>query len=442
MSNNENFNHNSKNKSIINNKPLDETELKLGEYFLTPLESFIINKSMPHGYKLELFENLTKFSDIDSKERKNNNKKNKNLIKSSSNTYNHNHNNHNNKLNHKKEKKEYHQPKKRINQELDLDNNYGDININREKYKIAKKCKIGMERIKDSTFANNFYEFNDAEIPSLSKVEKKLNNYEYESLYDFEMDIRKIWSYFFYLGEKGDKDIYEKTSKMSEKWENICQELENYNDDMHERLSNSVIRRAEKNKKESLELKQKEKEKNGEDNINGFKNNNINNKELSGTMSREEKNRLGILIQNNLNRDQLKVIAKKIMGKDNIKVLEFDLDNLPYDKLLFLKKYVNECVEKNNKNGNNLKNKNNNLNNKQNIKGKENEINNKEIENKKIDEKKEQTKNENNEIKNEIKNGVNKNKEIENNNINEKKAINSLSRSDSDSLSSDSSLSD
>ena len=218
---------------------------------------------MPHGYKLELFENLTKFSDIDSKERKNNNKKNKNLIKSSSNSYNHNHNNHNNKLNHKKEKKEYHQPKKRINQELDLDNNYGDININREKYKIAKRCKIGMERIKDSTFANNFYEFNDAEIPSLSKVEKKLNNYEYESLYDFEMDIRKIWSYFFYLGEKGDKDIYEKTSKMSEKWENICQELENYNDDMHERLSNSVIRRAEKNKKESLEIKQKEKEKNG-----------------------------------------------------------------------------------------------------------------------------------------------------------------------------------
>ena len=105
MSNNENFNHNSKNKSIIHNKPLDETELKLGEYFLTPLESFIINKSMPHGYKLELFENLTKFSDIDSKERKNNNKKNKNLIKYSSNAYNHNHNNHNNKLNHKKEKK-------------------------------------------------------------------------------------------------------------------------------------------------------------------------------------------------------------------------------------------------------------------------------------------------------------------------------------------------
>ena len=33
------------------------------------------------------------------------------------------------------------------------------------------------------------------------------------------MDIRKIWSYFFYIGEKGDKQIYEYTSKMSEKFD-------------------------------------------------------------------------------------------------------------------------------------------------------------------------------------------------------------------------------
>ena len=440
MSNNENSNHKQKNKSIINNKSQVPTELKLGEYFLTPLESFIINSSMPHGFKLELFENLNKFSDTDSKERKINNNKNKNIIKYSSNVHNHNNHNNNNKINNKKEKKEYHPPKKRINKELDLDNNYNDININREKYKIAKKCKIGMERIKDSPYVNNFYEFNDLEIPSLSKVEKKLNNYEYESLYDFEMDVRKIWSYFFYLGEKGDEDIYEKTSKMSEKWENICQELDNSNDDIYEKVSNSVIRRAEKNRKEILEIKQNEIEKVCEDNINGIKNNN---KELSGTMSREEKNRLGILIQNNLNIDQLKVIAKKIMGKDNIKVLEFDLDNLPYDKLKFLENYVNECVEKNNKNGNYLKNKNGNLNNKQNKKGKENEINNKENNIKKNDDdKSEKNNNEKVENKNKIENGINKNKENENNNIKEKKDLNSLSHSDSDSLSSDSSLSD
>ena len=60
-----------------------------------------------------------------------------------------------------------------------------------------------MERIKSYPLANSFYEFNNPEMPSLSKVEKKVNNYEYESFYDFEMDIRKIWNYFFYVGEKG-----------------------------------------------------------------------------------------------------------------------------------------------------------------------------------------------------------------------------------------------
>jgi len=451
MSGHENSKPNLKNNSIIYNKtnPI-QTELKLGEYFLTPLESFLINKSMPHGFKLELMENLIKFSDLDSKERKNN-KKNKNQIKSQNNV--NNHLNNNNTSNHKNEKKEYPQMKRRTNQDLNLDNNYNGIN--REKYKIAKKCQIGMERIKDSPFAKNFYEFNDIEIPSLSKVEKKLNNYEYESFYDFEMDIRKIWSYFFYLGEKGDQEIYEKTSKMSEKWENICSELENSNDDIFETLSNSVTRRAEKNRKKILDIKQNYQDKICKENSNSIKeddiniNINIENGQKSyRIMSTEEKSRLGILINNNLNIEQLKGVAKITMGKDNVGVLEFDIDQLPYDKLNQLEKYVNECVEKNNSNKNGINVKNNNINNKQINKGKENEINKKnKINNeengmKKLDNKKEQN-NENIENKIEIKKDKedNKNKENKNNNnLVNNKDMDSLS--DSDSLSSDSSLSD
>ena len=60
MSSHENTNHNIKNNSIIYNANPIQTELKLGEYFLTPLESFLINKSMPHGFKLELMENYIK----------------------------------------------------------------------------------------------------------------------------------------------------------------------------------------------------------------------------------------------------------------------------------------------------------------------------------------------------------------------------------------------
>ena len=196
MSNKVNSSHSFQNNSNKENKSQNKPALKLGEFYLTPLESFIINKSMPHGFKLELEENLLKLMESDSKDRKKN-KKGKNLIKAQSAIYN---NNNENKINHKNEKRDHPQPKKRINQEFNLDNIPNDIN--REKYKIAKKCKIGMERIKDSPLAKNFYQFNDADTPSLSKVEKKINNYEYNSFYDFEMDIRKIWSHFFLFRRK------------------------------------------------------------------------------------------------------------------------------------------------------------------------------------------------------------------------------------------------
>ena len=469
MSNRANSSYLLKNNLNINNNPQIKPELKLGEFYLTPLESFIINKSMPHGFKLELEENLLKLMESESKDHKKN-KKGKNLLKSQSAIY-----NHDIKQNHKMEKKEQPHAKKRINQDFNLDNIPNDIS--REKYKIAKKCKIGMERIKDSPLAKHFYEFNDTDTPSLSKVEKKLNNYEYNSFYDFEMDIRKIWSYFFYLGEKGDQQIYENTSKMSEKWENICSELENLNVDMHEPVSNSTTRRAEKNKKELSDHKENNKDKinksftNKKDNIkNGNKdiNININNKqEIVGTMSGEDKNRLGKLIRNSLNREQLKGIAKILMGKDDVKILEFDMDQLSYEQLKKLENYVYDCVAQNNmkklnnnNNGANIKNNknndiNNNMNNNQNNKGKENEINNKDINNKENEKKKIEEKNEinkkeinnNDKIENKIEtkkeNEENKNKENENNNKPINEQMNNKERDSlSDSLSSDSSLSD
>ena len=459
MSNKVNSSHSFQNNSNNENKSQNKPALKLGEFYLTPLESFIINKSMPHGFKLELEENLLKLMESDSKDRKKN-KKGKNLIKAQSAIYN---NNNKNKINHKNEKRDHPQPKKRINQEFNLDNIPNDIN--REKYKIAKKCKIGMERIKDSPLAKNFYQFNDADTPSLSKVEKKINNYEYNSFYDFEMDIRKIWSHFFYLGEKGDKQIYENTSKMSEKWENICSELENLNVDMNESISNSVARRAEKNRKELLEHNENGKDKinksftNKKDNAkNGNKdiNININNKQdVIRTMSGEDKNRLGKLIRTSLDKEQLKGIAKILMGSDDVKVLEFDMDQLPFEQLKKLEKYVFDCVSQNNMkklnnsnnngtNGTNSKNKNNekNINNK----GKENEINNKNInkkenEEKKIKEKKEIKKNEINKDE-KLENKTETKKENEKINKAKEQQINKERDSLSDSLSSDSSLSD
>ena len=185
--------------------------------------------------------------------------------------------------------------------------------------------------------------------------------------------------------------------------------------------------------------------------------------EPTRTMTSEEKNKLAKLIKYNLKKEQLKGIAKILMGNDNIKILEFDIDQLPYDKLKNLEKYIYDnlekyiydCVEKNNledkKNGGN---KINNINNNSVKKEKENDINDKNIihENgaKKIEDKIEETdNNEKIENKTEInkENGINKNKENENNNnisnepLNNKKN-DSLGFSDLDSSSSDSSLSD
>jgi len=38
----------------------EKEEIKLGQYILTPLQSIIINKKMPFGFKLETEENILK----------------------------------------------------------------------------------------------------------------------------------------------------------------------------------------------------------------------------------------------------------------------------------------------------------------------------------------------------------------------------------------------
>lgn len=47
-------------KKIESNVPLKKEEIKFGQYLLTPLQSILINKKFPHGYKLETEENILK----------------------------------------------------------------------------------------------------------------------------------------------------------------------------------------------------------------------------------------------------------------------------------------------------------------------------------------------------------------------------------------------
>ena len=94
-------------------------------------------------------------------------------------------------------------------------------------------------------------------------------------------------------------------------------------------------------------------------------------------MTLEEKNTLGNLIRN-LNKEQLKGIVKLLSNNNDIntKYFEFDIDTLPIKKLRELEKYVKNCLNMNN-NINNINSKNVNIRENQNIKNNDKEINNK-----------------------------------------------------------------
>lgn len=198
-----------------------EKEKKISYFMLTPLESLLLNKMMPHGFKFETEENILKSLEPPKNQIKRYKQINKNIdisYKSNSQPRNTNYESRNRGI----------VQKRRAYQGF---NNLDNISINSST--VISKCKLGLERIKNSTWINKFYYPSNPEAPCISKIEQKVNKNEYQSFYDFEMDLRKVWNYFFNLGQKSDNDLYEKTSKMSEKWEQICSELENINDNIY-----------------------------------------------------------------------------------------------------------------------------------------------------------------------------------------------------------------
>ena len=102
------------------------------------------------------------------------------------------------------------------------------------------------------------------------------------------------------------------------------------------------------------------------------------NNESNKPMSVEEKNQLGNDIRS-LNKEQLKGIIRILRESDSYpktKYFEFDIDQLPNKKLRELEKYVKECISLNNKNNNKQHGQNiNNSNKKENLKENKNNKN-------------------------------------------------------------------
>ena len=315
----------SQDKNNIENASFKNDDLKIGQYYLTPLQSILLNKKFPMGFKLETEENILKSIEItkqQEKKQKQAQKLNQQIGRRSSNKFG--------------------QQTKRNNKNI---NNFENIpnNISPEKYQIYKQCKSGFEKIKDSKYFNNYYTSDDPDIPCLSAIEKKINNFEYTSLYLFEMDVRNIWGYYFKINPNDDV-----SKKMSEDWEKICTELENPNSELNvdniKKRTDNIKKEMEKikdNKKNTVPPPVKNSEKNGDNN--------------NTPMTVEEKNQLGNYIRS-LNKEQLKGIIRILNDSDSYpktKYFEFDIDKLPTKKLRDLEKYVKECININNKNSKN-----------------------------------------------------------------------------------------
>ena len=318
---------NPQNKEIERNNPTNNQEanedLKIGQYILTPLQSIILNKKMPFGFKLETEENILKSLETS----KNQTKKYKNSSK-----------------NKERATKDTHRnggtiPKKR-NQNINSGDNNRPSNLTPEMFNLHKKCKKGLEKIKECRYSNLYYQSNNPDVPCLANIEKKVNNYEYKNLYDFIMDVRNIWGYYFKLEQNNDI-----TSKLSDEWEKICGELENQNNDVSVK---NIKKRTEIIQKELDEYKDYGTTK---ENLPApVKKMNQQNSEYNKPMTVEEKNQLGNNIRS-LNKEQLKGIIKILSESNSVpksKYFEFDIDKLSTKKLRELEKYVKECLTYNN----------------------------------------------------------------------------------------------
>ena len=137
-------------------------------YTLTPLESLLINKLMPKGYKLELEENISLSAALTSKTSKDH--------KSIPET-------------------------------------------------IQSKCELFLKKILNHEIAQEFYIRKDKKEPSIINIEKDIKNEKYKNIFDLTIEFRKLWKYYL-NNYKSEKEIISKASRMSDYTEKINKNFE------------------------------------------------------------------------------------------------------------------------------------------------------------------------------------------------------------------------
>lgn len=340
---------------------LENNEMKDGEYNLSFAQIFYLNKILEKGYKFELIDNLSRTSDsnlpkiINSKkpkftkelssisEEKSVQKKTKKNDLSELNQLSKedsiNLNKGNDSFIHKRSLRE-----KKPNLIKDL--GYIDKDSNKAAktsltQDVFKKCDKVFQKLKKHPLSDSFITSLNQEIPNLSQVEKQLKAYTYTSVFQFGMDVRKIWNYYF-THSTTNTEIYQKTFTISNYFEEIFREVESNLEektDLHE-LQKKVNKLQEKfneiNQNKSLSSTNLKRERSGSN--------------LDKPMTIAEKNMLGNNIRQ-LTPEQLKGIIKILNDSLSVdqskKYFEFDIETLSNKKLRELEKYVKTCLKLN-----------------------------------------------------------------------------------------------
>jgi len=345
---------------------------------LTPFEQILINKLLPFGFKIETEENLLKKDEkkkkgyLHRKHKKNFGNSNilENFVDNENNIdMNLDNNNNNNiekapKQRKRKKSNSSHNTENKENNKSTIvmrkmtrehkpkiieDLGYIDKDIIKGKSNplfraVNKICEKGLLKIKKIQYYSFFYNYNSSKQNelSLSQIEKNIREYKYQSIYEFIMDLRKLWNFFLKMFET-QNEIKEKVCEMARKSEQLYCELESINIEK--------VELEDLNKKvDNLEKKLREIKGSGISIGGGFnlKKNNMSERSMSLNEKTVIKNNIKLLTIEQ--KKGIVDILRDTIDTENKKILEFDIDKLNNKTLKKLDEYVKNCIKKNNEN--------------------------------------------------------------------------------------------
>ena len=335
---------------------------------LTPIESLLLNKQMPVGFKLELDEILQK--EAEEKTKPPVHKKHKKGFSFSSDyprrqtklhkeEYNYSVNDKiltaNNALmngndssimtNHSNiytEKKSLRQPKPLIREDLGyIDKDVTKSKSNPMRAAVSKQCEKGFIKLKKNPIADYFYFSKKPNEPCLNQVEKNIKNYKYKSIYEFIMDLRKIWNYYF-SAYPSDKDVYARTCEMSRYSEEIYKEIEILFEDKNE--ISEIHRKIDMLTKEFRDIKESHVPSNIQYPPKKIPEKYTAERPMTASEKTTLRNNISLLDAEQV-RGIVRIVADT-MNLKNKKYLEFDIDTLSTKKLRELDHYVKNCLRK------------------------------------------------------------------------------------------------